>query len=34
VDLAFKAFFRRMKAGEDPGYPRFRGKGRYGGPPK
>src|SRR5262249_35946236 len=30
VDLAFKAFFRRVKAGEAPGYPRFRGKGRYG----
>ncbi len=29
VDLAFKAFFRRVKAGEQPGYPRFRGKGRY-----
>ncbi len=29
VDLAFKAFFRRVKTGEDPGYPRFRGKGRY-----
>jgi putative transposase len=29
VDLAFKAFFRRMKAGEEPGYPRFKGKGRY-----
>jgi putative transposase len=29
IDLAFKAFFRRMKAGETPGYPRFRGKGRY-----
>ena len=30
VDLAFKAFFRRVRAGEkDPGYPRFRGKGRY-----
>lgn len=29
VDLAFKAFFRRVKAGEDPGYPRFKGKGRY-----
>jgi putative transposase len=28
-DLAFKAFFRRCKAGEAPGYPRFRGKGRY-----
>ena len=32
IDLAFKAFFRRVKAGEAPravGYPRFRGKGRY-----
>ena len=30
IDLAFKAFFRRCKAGEDaPGYPRFRGYGRY-----
>lgn len=29
VDLAYKAFFRRVKAGEDPGYPRFKGKGRY-----
>lgn len=29
VDLAFQAFFRRVKAGEVPGYPRFRGKGRY-----
>ncbi len=29
VDLAFKAFFRRVKAGENPGYPRFRGFGRY-----
>ncbi len=29
VDLAFKAFFRRVKAGEKPGYPRFRGMGRY-----
>ena len=29
VDLAFKAFFRRVKAGEKPGYPRFRGKGWY-----
>jgi putative transposase len=29
VDLAFKAFFRRSKAGETPGYPRFRSKGRY-----
>lgn len=29
IDLAFKAFFRRCKAGEAPGYPRFRGRGRY-----
>src|SRR6516164_6993926 len=29
IDLAFQAFFRRCKAGEQPGYPRFRGKGRY-----
>lgn len=29
VDLAMKAFFRRVKAKETPGYPRFRGKGRY-----
>jgi putative transposase len=29
IDLAFQAFFRRCKAGEEPGYPRFRGKGRY-----
>ena len=29
VDLAFKAFFRRVKANENPGYPRFRGYGRY-----
>src|SRR6478752_9529482 len=29
IDLAFQAFFRRLKAGEQPGYPRFRGKGRY-----
>ncbi len=29
VDLAFKAFFRRCKAGETPGHPRFRGPGRY-----
>ena len=26
---AFDAFFRRLKAGENLGYPRFRGKGRY-----
>lgn len=29
VDLAFKAFFRRVKAGKKPGYPRFRGQFRY-----
>jgi len=29
IDLAFAAFFRRLKAGETPGYPRFRGAGRY-----
>lgn len=30
VDLAFKAFFRRIKAGEKKvGYPRFKGQGRY-----
>ncbi len=30
VDLAFQAFFRRVKAGEkEAGYPRFRGRDRY-----
>ncbi len=29
VELSFKAFFRRIKSGENPGYPRFKGKGRY-----
>ena len=29
IDLAFQAFFRRCAAGETPGSPRFRGKGRY-----
>jgi putative transposase len=29
LDLAFKAFFRRVKTGEKPGYPRFRGHERY-----
>lgn len=29
VDKAFKAFFRRVKSGEKPGYPRFKGKSRY-----
>ena len=26
---AMDAFFRRLKSGETPGYPRFRGAGRY-----
>ena len=29
VDLAFQAFFRRCKAGEEPGYPHFRRRDRY-----
>ena len=29
LDKAFKAFFRRCKAGEKPGFPRFRGVHRY-----
>lgn len=29
VDLAFKGFFRRVKAGQKAGYPRFKGQGRY-----
>jgi len=29
VDLAFKAFWRRCKSGENPGFPRFKGKGWY-----
>ena len=29
VDRAFKAFFRRVQAGEEPGYPRFKCKGWY-----
>lgn len=29
VDLAFNAFFRRVRAGEKPGYPRFRAYDRY-----
>lgn len=28
VELAFKAFFRRVQLGEEPGYPRFKGRGR------
>lgn len=27
VDLAFDAFFRRVEAGESPGYPRVKGDG-------
>ena len=29
IDLAFKGFFRRIKTGEKPGYPRFKGKNQY-----
>jgi len=29
VELAFQAFFRRVKLGEEPGYPRLKGKGQY-----
>lgn len=29
LDLAFTAFFRRVKAGETPGYPRFKGRDRF-----
>ncbi len=29
LDKAFDAFFRRVKAEETPGYPRFQGRGRY-----
>jgi putative transposase len=29
IELAFKAFFRRCRDGGKPGYPRFRGSGRY-----
>jgi putative transposase len=29
LDKAFKAFFRRVKAGEKPGYPRFKGRNRF-----
>jgi putative transposase len=29
LDKAFQAFFRRVKAGEAPGYPRFKGKHRF-----
>jgi putative transposase len=29
VDEAYRAFFRRVKTGAKPGFPRFRGKGRF-----
>jgi putative transposase len=29
IDLAFQAFFRRVRTGNMAGYPRFRGQGRY-----
>jgi putative transposase len=29
VDLAYQAFFRRVKAGEKPGYPRFKSRSRF-----
>jgi putative transposase len=29
LDRAFQAFFRRVKNGENPGYPRFKGANRY-----
>jgi len=29
VDKAFQAFFRRVKEGETPGYPRYQGKNRF-----
>lgn len=29
LDLAFQAFFRRCKAGEEPGFPRFKSKDRF-----
>jgi putative transposase len=29
LDRSFKAFFRRVKAGEAPGYPRFKGRDRF-----
>jgi putative transposase len=29
VDKAFKAFFARCKRGDNPGYPRYKGKGHY-----
>lgn len=29
LDRAFRAFFRRCKSGENPGFPRFKGRDRY-----
>ncbi len=29
LDKAYKAFFRRIKTGGEPGFPRFKGEGRY-----
>lgn len=29
LDKAFKGFFRRVKAGQKPGYPRFKARGRF-----
>lgn len=29
LDRAFRAFFRRLKSGESPGYPRFKGRDRF-----
>ena len=29
LDKAFQAFFRRVKAGDKPGYPRFKGRNRF-----
>jgi len=29
IDLAFQSFFRRCKAKENPGFPRFKGEDRY-----
>jgi len=29
LERAFQAFFRRVKAGEKPGYPRFKGRNRF-----
>lgn len=29
VDLAFQGFYRRVRAGQAPGYPRFRGRGTF-----